>query len=173
MFKHPELDLKGFPSNSLKERCITSTSETTQVPQAISNATSLSGQSVKEFSSEIFQGEVNPQRARSYSHHHYFTKVVNTKTIKVTHLSSEDSIKKPPSEGTSASSRSSRASFLSGSVAASEERMSSVSLRVEIVSCHSIAIVEPWYHQQAEVRPVQMPSVNNPVAPDGKQAHRP
>ena len=164
LLKHPEQDLTGYPSYCLKERCLLASLSPShsQLPVTISKS-STATTTMREFSSEVFQGEVDTLRARTHSHYHYYARVISNKRYKVTRLSSSGG----SYSGSSLSSKSSQSSSLSGRASAFQRKLSSVSLKVE-VSCHSVVTAEPWYYPYAELGPVLQPSKVRPVAPDGE-----
>ena len=112
------------------------------------------------------------ESARQESHEHYFATIVSTKTVHVTRLedgSSSALIGRGKSGRSVGQGGGGEGSSQDSWTTASLERVSSVSLRVD-VTCHSVVTVQPWYHEYAEVMPVESPS--KPVAPDGKEGNK-
>lgn len=131
--------------------------------------TSSSQLSIKDFNSEIFQGEVDVHQARSHSHHYFASlRIVSSKSVRLTQLpDEEDYIYAATTESSSVSSKRSQDSSVVSSSTATVSRLSCVSLRIDI-SCHSVVTAEPWYLAHAEVATVGSPSAFKPIAPDGK-----
>ncbi len=175
LFKHPELDLAGLPSNELKERCLDSLSSTMCRLSLESSKESYGNKelALEELECEIFQGQVDEGIAitQSQLYYHSLNNVVNYSSIvlvpRLSHVESKYSFISSISKSVSSKSLGLSTNYSTSSYVSLRVEISSTTINTE-PSWYQVQALDP-YHGKAELSVVRIPSPTKIIAPDGKQ----